>query len=116
MQIVSLALEKRMLFDMQHDIQIARRAAVSPSFAKPRKADTGAVFNACGHLCVHCPLTQHAAFAFALWTGIGNHAARTLTGRTSTRHAEKPLLVADLPATSAGSAWDGCFAGRRPVA
>ncbi len=116
MQIVAFALEKRVLFDVQHDIQIARRPAMSSSFPQPRKTDSSAIFNSGGHLGVDCSLSQHATFALALGARIGNHAARALTCGASTRHAEEPLLVANLPASSAGPARDRRFAGCRAVA
>ena len=116
MQVVAFAFEKRMLFDVQNDVQIARGAAMSSRFAQPRKTNTGAVLNSGGNLGINRPLPQHAAFTFALRARIGDHAARALTRRTSSRHAEEALLVTNLPASTARSAWDGCLAGSRTVA
>src|SRR5579863_4133768 len=116
MQVVAFAFEKWMLFNVQHDIQIAWRTAVSSGFAQAGKTNTGSVFNSRGNLGVHRPLSQYAAFTFALGARIGDHAARALTSRASTSHAEESLLIPNLAASSARSARDGCLAGRCTIA
>ncbi len=80
MQIVSLSLEKGMLLDVQHDVEVTRRATVEPTLSVSREADTGSIFYAGWNVSVHRSLTQHPAFTFAFDTGIGDHIARALAG------------------------------------
>src|SRR5713226_7710855 len=101
-----------MFFDVQDDVKIARRAAVEASFTQSRKTDARSVFHSGGNFCVHRPLAEQPAFAFAFRTRIGNHAARTLARRTGAGNAEEPLLIAHLPPSSTGTAGHGCFACR----
>src|SRR5579863_7038345 len=102
-----------MLFDMQDDIEVARRSTMSASLAQSRKAYARSIFNSRWNLRVHRLLPQHAALAFALQAWIRNYAARTLTSRASAGHAEESLLIADLAAPSAGSTGNGSFARSR---
>ena len=112
MQVVALALKEGMLLHVQDDVEVARRAPEQPAFAVSGEADAGAVFHAGGNLRVHRALPQHAAFAFALGAGIGDHAARSLAGRTGARNAEESLLVANLAPALAGTAGDRRLARR----
>jgi hypothetical protein len=112
-QIGALAREKRMLFDMKHDVEIAGRSAERASLAKTGEADASAVFDASRNFGVDAALLQDAAVAFALGTGIGNDASHALTSRTGARHTEETLLIADLAPSTAGTARDGRFAGSR---
>src|SRR5579863_866716 len=102
-----------MLFDMQHDIEIARRSAVSTSLAQSRKTDTRSVLHTSRNLGVHRLLPQHAALALALQAWIRDHATGTLTSGTSASHAEESLLIANLPTPSAGSTGNWSLARRR---
>src|SRR5580658_453978 len=117
-QIVPFPLKKWMLLHMQHHVEIARRSSERSSLASTGKADAGAVFYARGNLRVHRALPQHTAFPSAFRARIGNHAARSLAGRTSPRDAEKALLVPHLPTASAGTAgcWTFARRGSRPTA
>ena len=111
MQIVTFALEEWMLFNVQHNIEVAGRSAVSPGFAQPGKTYPRTVFDTGRDFGVHRSLPQNAAFPFALQARIGNYASRALTRGTSTRHAEESLLVAHLATPSTGSTGNGSFAG-----
>lgn len=111
MQVGSLTREKGMLLDVQDDVEIAGRTAERPRFSERGESDAGAVFNASGNLSVHAALPKDAAFAFALGAGIGDHTAHSLAGGAGAGHAEKSLLIANLPASAAGAAGDGRFAG-----
>ncbi len=113
-QIGALAFKEGMLLDVQNHIKIARRSAESPSLAQTGEADAGAVFHSRGNFGFDRPLPQNPALAFALGAGIGDDAARALTGRAGPGHAEKSLLVAHLSAASAGAAGDRRFAGSSP--
>ncbi len=114
MQVVPLTLEEGMLFDMQHHVQITRRAAVHAAFSVSREANAGPVFHAGGNVGVNRPLAQHPAFAFAFGAGIGDHMTSALAGRTGARNAEEALLVANLAASVAGAAGNRRFARGRP--
>src|ERR1700693_1356896 len=99
-----------MLLHVQHHVEVAGRSAEGPGLAAAGKPDARAVFHAGWNLCVDGALPQNPAFALALWAWIGNHAARSLTGRTGPRDAEKALLIAHLPAAIAGAASRWTFA------
>ncbi len=53
MQVVAFALEKRMFLHVQHHVKIARRPAMSPSFAEPGKTDARSVFDSSRNLGIH---------------------------------------------------------------
>ena len=110
MQVVAFPLKKRMFLHVQHNVEITRGPAVRPSFAQSGKPNARPIFDSGWDLCIHRPLTQHAAFALALQTWISDHAARTLTSGTSARHAEESLLIPYLAASPAGSARHGGLA------
>ena len=104
MQVVAVAFEEGMFFHMQYDVEVAGRSAMGARFSKPGEADAGSVFHTGRNFCVDGSLTQHAAFAFALCAGIGDHTAHALTCRTGAGHAEESLLVAHLAAPAARAA------------
>jgi hypothetical protein len=109
-QVVAFALEKRMFLNVQYDVEVARRATMCARFSQSGETYARSVFHTGWDLRIYRPLTQHAAFAFALGTRISNHAAGALTGWTSTGHAEESLLIAHLAAASTRPAGDGSFA------
>src|ERR1044071_5761702 len=96
-----------MFLDVEHHVQITGRSAVEAALAESREGDAGTVFDACWNFRVHRPLTQKAALAFALGTGIGDHAAGALASRAGAGNAEKTLLVAYLSTTGTGTAGNG---------
>ncbi len=110
MQVVAFALEKRMLFDVQYDVEVAGRPSMSACFAEAGKTDSSSVFNTGWDLRIDGSLTQHTALAFALAARISDYAACALTGGAGASHTEKPLLIAYLAAASAGTAGDGGLA------
>src|SRR5215813_219660 len=107
MQVIALAGEKRMLFHVEHNVEVARRPARHTGLSVSTEANAGAVFDPRRNFGFHGALTQHAAFSFALKARIGDHAAQTLASRAGTRHREESLLIAHLPAALAGTAGDG---------
>jgi hypothetical protein len=113
MQIGALALEERMLLDVQDHIKIASRTTESAGFSQAGETDAGAVFHSRRNLGLDRSLPQDSPLPFALGTWVGDDAARALTGGTSAGHAEESLLVAHLPASRAGAAGDRSFAGSR---
>jgi hypothetical protein len=110
-QIITLALEERVFLDVKHDVEVAGRPPVAAAFTESRETDAGSVFHACRNFSVDRSLLQNSAFALALRTGVGNHAAHTLACGTGASDAEKALLIANLPLTGAGTAGNWGFAG-----
>src|SRR5580765_7014952 len=113
MQVVAFTLKERMLFDVQHYIEIPRRTAVQAALAESGEAYAGAVFDAGGNFCVDTFLPQHAAFTLALGAWIGDDLSCPLAGGASARDAEESLLIADLSLPVAGAAGDRSFTGSR---
>ncbi len=114
-QVIPFALEERVLFDVQHDIQIARRTAKRPRLAVSREPNPRPVFHARRHLRLHHAFAYQPTFTLALRTRIGNHAPRTLTRRTRPRDTEKPLLISHLPLPVTSSARCRSLSRRSPV-
>src|SRR2546423_14730327 len=112
MQIVSLTLKEWMFLNVQHDIQITSGAAELTHLPGAGKSDASTVFDASRNLGVDGALAQDAAFAFALRTRIGNHAASPLTRRTRAGDAEESLLIAHLSSPVAGAASGWAFSRR----
>jgi hypothetical protein len=111
-QIVTFTFEERMFFDVQNDVQVARRATVKTTFSVAGESNAGTVFHAGWNFCVDCALAQYAAFTFALHAGVGNDTPGALARGASTRNAEESLLVADLASSIAGTAGDRSFPWR----
>src|SRR5262249_30166162 len=103
------ALEKRMFFDVQDNVEIPGGASMRAGLAQPRKSNSGSVLDAGWDFCIHRLLAEHAAFPFALGARVSDHAACALARGTCAGHAEESLLVADLAAASARAAGDGSF-------
>src|ERR1700730_15848917 len=103
-QVVALAREKGMFLHVQHNIQISGGTTEGTHLARSGQANSRSIFDAGGNFDLDRALAQIAAFAFALGARIGDHVARALARRTSTRDAEESLLVANLTATVAGAA------------
>ena len=66
MQVVALAFKKRMLFDVQHNIQIARRPAKRSRFAQAGETNARAVLHSRRHLAL--PPCARAAGGLRLCT------------------------------------------------
>ena len=113
-QIITLPIKEGMLLHTQHQVQISGRAAVDAGFSDSGEANAGTVFHSGGDFGVNGFLLHNAAFAAAIRAGVADYAARPMTIWTSTRNAEKALLISDLPATAAGPATGGSFALRAP--
>ena len=107
MKIVPAALEKRMLFHVQHDVEIAVRTALDSSLAESGKANSSFVLDARGNFGVNYLLLNRPAFAFALGARIADHASSALARWASARNTEKTLLIAHLAAASATAAGGG---------
>ena len=116
MQIFAVALEEGVLLDVQHDVEIARRAAEDAGFAlvgvENARAflDTGRDFHRDG------AIARDASLAAALRAGIDDKLARAAAGLAGARDGEEALLIAHLPASAASGAVDGRLAGRDAAA
>ncbi len=117
-QVIAFPREERMFFDVQHNVQVARRPTELPNLSSASKANPCAVFHARWNFGIHSALAQNAAISFAFRARIGDDASRPLARRTSPGDAEKSLLVANLSPTRAGAASRGAFSRSRarPVA
>ena len=104
MQVIALAHEVRMLFNVENYVQIAGRATELPHFAGSPEADACSIFDAGRNFCVDRALAQNASFALALRAGIGDDAAGSLAGGAGAGDAEESLLIPDLAASVARAA------------
>src|SRR3569832_2829676 len=109
MQVAAVALEHRALLEVDHHIEIARRAAVDAGFAFAGQTDAVPAVDASGNLDRQRLVFLAAAFAMAAGAGVGHHLAGAATARAGLLHREKALLDADLPVSTAGGA--GCRLG-----
>jgi len=114
-QVVALALKESMFFDVQYNIQIARRPAERARFAESAETNARAVLHSRRHLGFHHTFAQQAAFAFALRAWLGDYAARALAGWAGASNAEEPLLIPHLPSAIARPAGDRSLTGRCAV-
>ena len=73
MQIVPFPLEEGMLFHMQHNVEITRRAALHPAFTHSRIADTRSVFHPGRNFRFHRSLFQNPRLPLCIWAWIRNH-------------------------------------------
>src|SRR5512146_2669129 len=112
MQVLALALEKLVIFDMQYDVQVAGRPAVHTGIALAGVADARSVLHPGGNFDLDRALTRHALLAFALGAGITDRGARAAARRTGARDGKESLLITDLAATAAGPAVCGLLARR----
>src|SRR5205823_10251902 len=110
--IVALALEKRVRLDPKHQVQISRRSAMDAGFTNSSKTNASSVFHSGRNLCINRLLLDHAPFTPAARTRIADHTARSVACGTSTRNAEESLLISDLPAAAAATASRRSFAVR----
>src|ERR1700739_4533782 len=102
-----------MLFDVQDYIEIARWAAELADFTGAGKTNARSIFHPCGNFCLHGALSEDASLAFALRARIRDNASAPFARGTGPGQAEESLLVADLPASSAGAAGGRAFSRRR---
>ena len=101
MQIVPFTLKERVLLYVQHNVQIASRTAERARLAHPIETDSRAILDSRRHFRIYNAIAHQSAFALALWTRIGDNAARSLAGWASAGDAEETLLIADLSASIA---------------
>src|SRR5438046_5086108 len=101
MQVAVVALEYRMRFQADDDVEIARRSAVQPPFALTGQANAIVPIDPCGDFYRQrlVPLDTASAAAGRAWFGYDLAAAVTLRaglldGKKTLRHAHLPLTVA----------------------
>src|SRR5271166_4451824 len=109
--ILAVAFEERMLFGVQHDVEIAWRAAVEAGLAFAGVQNARAFLDARRNVYLHRALARDASLASTLVAGIDDELARTLAGAAGARDGEETLLITHLPAPAAGGAVDGRLAG-----
>ncbi len=110
-QVVAIALEHRVLLDVDFHIQVSGRPAVDAGFAVARGADAHARVDARGNLHFQGLLLLDAATAMTGRAGLGNELARAVAGRTGLLHGERSHALRHLTAAMAGRAGDGLGAG-----
>src|SRR5512143_2905629 len=104
MQVVAIALEHWVLLEVDHHIEVARRAAVDAGFAFTSQTDAVAAVDPGRNLDRQRLVLLDAAFAMASGAGIGHHLAGAAATRTGLLHREEALLNADLAMAAAGGA------------
>jgi hypothetical protein len=100
---------------MQDNIQVTGRPAERARLTQTVETNSGAVLHSRRDIGFDRARVQHAAFAFALRAGIGDHTARALAGWAGSSDAKKALLIPDLASATARPASNWSFAGRRTV-
>src|ERR1700760_4096163 len=100
----AFALEDRMLFDPDLDVQIARRAAVAARLALAVQANAIAGIHAGGNFDRQGLLLANPSLSIATVTGIGDDLAAALAARTGLLDGEYRLLDAYLALAVAGIA------------
>src|SRR5690606_26310588 len=112
-QVVTVALEDRVLLDPDLDIEIPRRAAVDPGLSVARGADPHAVLDAGGDVDLEGLLLLDAALAVAGRAGIRDDLAAATAGRACLLDREEALLHAHAALPVAGVAGPGLRARLR---
>src|SRR5579883_1023006 len=103
-EIAAISFEEGVLFDMQHDVEIASRPSVRARLALPAVTHARAVFDPCWDFHFEFARLQHPSLPTAIRTWVGNHLAGTFASRAGPRNAEESLLITNLAATAAGAA------------
>jgi hypothetical protein len=115
-QVFAFAFEERVLFCVQHNVEIARRSTVNANLALARVEHARPFLDSRGNFNCDGALARDTALASTMRAGIDDQFARALAGATAARYREKALLIAYLPAARAGGAGDGCLARSRAAA
>src|SRR5262249_993012 len=100
-EVIAFALEELVLRDAQHDVEIARPAALMSRIAASAIAQRCAVLDPGRYLHLEFRILRDAPSPFALLAQIGHHLPRTSAVATRARHSEEALLEADLSASLA---------------
>ncbi|GAB7545643.1 hypothetical protein CS8_053260 [Cupriavidus sp. 8B] len=116
MQVVAVALEHRVLLDMDFHIQVARGAAVDARLAIARRTDAHALVDAGGNLHFQRLLRLQLALAVALGARLGDVLAGAVALGASLLHREEALRHAYLARAMAGRAGFDAGAGLGAIA
>src|SRR5690606_19019633 len=106
-QMLTVALEDRVLAHVDHHVKIARRATLGPGLTLASQTNAVASVDACRHLHGKRLLLFHTALAMAAATGIGDHLAAAMAARAGLLHREEALLHTYLADAAAGSTGNG---------
>ena len=110
-QVVVVALEYRVLADVDLDVEVARWAAIDTRFAVAGVAQAHALVDAGGDLHLQRLLLLHPAGAAAVAAGVGDDLAAAVALRAGLLDREEALLHAHLAVAVAGRAGLGLGAG-----
>src|ERR1019366_5962949 len=110
-QVLFVALEEGVLFDLEEDVQIARRSAVRAGLAFGRQPYAGIVIDSRRNRNLEFALDLPEAVAAALAARVADDLARPAAGAASAADGEKPLLIQNLAAAVACGALRGSAAG-----
>src|SRR5262249_8083452 len=114
--VVALAPEDRVLADVQHNVEIARRRTVVALLALAAELETRAGVDSGRDAHAQSLRRTRCARAAAGTACVAQHRAEALTLSARLRDREESLLVADLTAAAAGAARLARFAVARPEA
>src|SRR5258708_36317115 len=110
-QVVLLALEKRVVFDLEHHVQIAMRPAIRAGFAFLRQTHTDAIIHAGWNVHFELPLLLLVTLAVTLFARCADDLAGAAALAARAPHREETLLVNDLAAAMACRASGSAGAG-----
>jgi hypothetical protein len=102
MQIVAFTLKYSVLFDVNHNIQIAWRATIHARFAFATQANAIAFVDTGRNLNRECFMRLYAARAFTITAWIRNVFARAMACRARLLHAKEALRNTNLSMTTTG--------------
>ena len=100
-KVLPLTLPALVLLNSEHNIEIASRAAVNAGFTLAANPQAGAAVYTGRHADYKLTGVGGDAFALALGAGLGDDAARTLTGGARHGYLEKSLRAAHLTCSAA---------------
>src|ERR1043166_3728120 len=115
-KVVALPLEEFVLFDVDDDVEVARRAALRPRLALAREPQARAGLDPRRIPPLHLLLALDAPRAATLLARVADALARAAATAARPSHGEEALLVAHLPRAPALLAAFGLRAGRGPAA
>src|SRR6478736_3499423 len=101
MQIHSLALEERMLLEVDNNVEVTRGAVAQPSFATSRAAQTGPLVNPRGNFQFYARSVFHPPVAIARPARFFDDPAGSLAVRTRLRNLKETARRHDLSAPAA---------------
>src|SRR5437764_2585107 len=110
-EIIFIALKHRVLFDVKHDVEIARRPAADAGFAISRRTQPRTAADTRWNFQFDPAGIFHPPFTAAFMTWFFNNLSDSPAARTGLRHLEKTARTDHLPASAAGWTIDRARAG-----